>query len=158
MPSATSIDWYSSLEEDPCRTHSRASESPGGRVSMHRETLENLGSSPFAKKHVRIVLATEAREGFDTQDKAERSAWSSALYRTVDQIVDAFPSLRRNRLKILAALVRQRNTCTRTCLLSFGRETHEHCVDHLWPARAWVITLKTEPSITRWQLATTSRT
>ena len=31
----------------------------------------------------------EACESLNTQDKAERSAWSSALYRTLDQIVDA---------------------------------------------------------------------
>ena len=31
------------------------------------------------------------------------------------------------------------------------------CVGHLRPARAWVKTLKTEPCISRWQLATSSR-
>ena len=36
---------------------------------MHRDILENLGSSPFAKKHVRIVLATEAREGLTLKTK-----------------------------------------------------------------------------------------
>ena len=69
--------------------------------------------SPSAEKYVHIVLAMEACESLNTQVKAERSAWSSALNRTVDQIVEAsFPSLRRYPLKILAALVLQRNTCT----------------------------------------------
>ena len=35
---------------------------------MFRGTLENHGRSPSAKKHVRIGLATEAREGANTQD------------------------------------------------------------------------------------------
>ena len=39
---------------------------------MFRETLENLGRSPSAEKHVRIMLPIEAREGPNTQDKAER--------------------------------------------------------------------------------------
>ena len=38
---------------------------------MHRETLENLGRSPTAEKHVRIVFAKEAREGQNAEDKAE---------------------------------------------------------------------------------------
>ena len=36
-----------------------------------REALENLGRSPQAEKHLRIVLATEAREGPHPHDKAE---------------------------------------------------------------------------------------
>ena len=37
--------------------------------SMHRESLENLGRSRSSKKHVRIVLATEAREGLTLKTK-----------------------------------------------------------------------------------------
>ena len=40
--------------------------------SMHRETLENLDSSPFPKKHVRIELTKEAREGPNALNRAER--------------------------------------------------------------------------------------
>ena len=40
--------------------------------TMHRGILENLGRSPSGEKRVRIVLATEARKGPNTQDKAER--------------------------------------------------------------------------------------
>ena len=40
--------------------------------SMFRETLENLSRSRSAEKHDRIGLATEDREGANTQDKAER--------------------------------------------------------------------------------------
>ena len=36
-----------------------------------REPLENLGRSSPAEKHMRIVLATEAREGPHSHDKAE---------------------------------------------------------------------------------------
>ena len=39
---------------------------------MFGETLENLGRSPSAEKHMRIVLAMEAREGPNAQDKTER--------------------------------------------------------------------------------------
>ena len=39
---------------------------------MFREPLENLGRSPSTEKHVRIVLAMEAREGPNARDKAER--------------------------------------------------------------------------------------
>ena len=38
---------------------------------MLRETLENLCYSPSAEKCTRIVLAMEAREGPNTQDKGE---------------------------------------------------------------------------------------
>ena len=43
---------------------------------MHREILENLGSSPFAKKHVGIELATEARKGstLKTNPSVQRGA------------------------------------------------------------------------------------
>ena len=50
--------------------------------STFRESLENLGCSRSAEKHVCIELATEAREGFDTQDKAELSAWSRSHNRS----------------------------------------------------------------------------
>ena len=40
--------------------------------SIHRETLENLGPSRSAEKHVRIVFAKEAREGPNAEGKAER--------------------------------------------------------------------------------------
>ena len=39
---------------------------------MLRESLENLGRSRSAEKHVRIVFAKEAREGPNAEDKAER--------------------------------------------------------------------------------------
>ena len=38
---------------------------------MLRETLEDLHRSPSAEKHLRIVLAMEAREGLNTRDKVE---------------------------------------------------------------------------------------
>ena len=40
--------------------------------TLHRETLENLGRSPSAEKHMRMVLALECFEGPNTQGKAER--------------------------------------------------------------------------------------
>ena len=112
--------------------------------------LKNLGSSPFAKKHVRIVLATKALEGLTLKTKPSvlRGA-AHCIVRWTRSLTHPFPSLKRNLLKILAALVRQRNTCTRTCLLSFGSETHELCVGHLRPKRSLVQTLKTDPSISR---------
>ena len=39
---------------------------------MLREAEGHLGRSPSAEKHMRIVLAMEAREGANTQDKADR--------------------------------------------------------------------------------------
>ena len=49
-----------------------------------RETLENLGRSPQAEKHMRIVLATEAREGPHPHDKAEcLVAATGHLFKTV---------------------------------------------------------------------------
>ena len=36
-----------------------------------RETLENLGRSSPAEKHMRVVLATDARKGPHSHDKAE---------------------------------------------------------------------------------------
>ena len=127
MRPALSIDWHTLLEGDLV-AHFVVHPNYQEDESLHRETLENLGSSPFAKKHVHIELAKEAREGPNAQDRAERlmappprgrdcspsadkhvnivlairglrepehsrqaelSAWSSALNRTVDQIVDA---------------------------------------------------------------------
>ena len=41
--------------------------------SLHRETLENLGRSPSAQKHMRIVLAMEAREGPNTSRQSRES-------------------------------------------------------------------------------------
>ena len=123
-----SVDWHTLLEEDLV-AHLVVLPNHQEDEILLRETLENLGSSPFAKKHVHIELAKEAREGSNAQDRAERlmappprgrdcspsvekhvnivlairgparslntqdkdelSAWSSALNRTVDQIVDA---------------------------------------------------------------------
>ena len=40
--------------------------------TLHRETLENLGRSPSAEKHMRMVLAMEGLEGPNTQGEAER--------------------------------------------------------------------------------------
>ena len=40
--------------------------------SMHQETLENLGRSPSAEKHVHIVFSLKACVGPYAQDKAER--------------------------------------------------------------------------------------
>ena len=37
---------------------------------MHRQGLGNLGRSPSAEKHARMVLVTEGREGPNTQDQA----------------------------------------------------------------------------------------
>ena len=68
MRPALSIDWDTLLEEDFVAhfvVHPNYQEDD----SMHRETLENLGSSPFAKKHVQIGLATEAREGSTLKSK-----------------------------------------------------------------------------------------
>ena len=36
-----------------------------------REALENLRRSPFAEKHMSIVLAIDSRVGPNTQDRAE---------------------------------------------------------------------------------------
>merc|ERR1712136_553714 len=71
MRSASSINWHSLLEEDPV-THFVVLPNYQEDEAMLRETLENLGRSPSAEKHMRIVLAMEAREGPNTRDKAER--------------------------------------------------------------------------------------
>ena len=65
------IDWHTLLEEDFV-AHFVVHPNYQDDESMHRETLENLGSSPFAKKHVHVELAKEAREGPNAQDRAER--------------------------------------------------------------------------------------
>ena len=71
MRSASSINWHSLLEQDPV-THFVVLPNYQEDEAMLRETLENLGRSPSAEKHMRIVLAMEAREGPNTRDKAER--------------------------------------------------------------------------------------
>ena len=121
--------------------------------SMLREILENLGSSPFAKRHVRIVLATEAREGLTLKTKPSvlRGA-THCIVRWTKSCTHPFPSLRRKPLKILAALVRQRNTC----LLCWPFETcEERGFKHSRQSRAshggnWPPPLRTRwPSIIR---------
>ena len=62
---------------------------------MHRETLENLGRSPSAVKHVHIVFSIEACEGPNTQDKAE--PLMAATCHLLEDVI---------------ALLRQRNTST----------------------------------------------
>ena len=71
MPSASSISWPSLLEEDPV-AHFVVLPNYQEDEAMFRETFENSCRSLSAEKHVRIVLAVEAREGPNTQDKADR--------------------------------------------------------------------------------------
>ena len=70
MRSASSISLYSFLEVKPSHTVSLPNYQE--EVSMLRESLENLGLSRSAEKHVRIVFAKEAREGPNAEDEAER--------------------------------------------------------------------------------------
>ena len=68
MRPALSIDWHTLLEGDFV-AHFVVHPNYQEDESMHRETLENPGSSPSAKKHMRIELATEAREGSTLKTK-----------------------------------------------------------------------------------------
>ena len=146
--------------------------------STLREILENLGSSPFAKRHVRIVLATEAREDA-----------MHCIVRWTKSCTHPFPNLRRRPLTILAALVRQRNTCLlcwpfETCEERGFKHSRQSRTSHggNWPPplrtrlptlknlaallqqqehrrrSARVRTLKIEPCISQQRLATTSST
>jgi len=71
MPAALSISWHTLLEKDPVAQFVVL---PNYQVdeAMFGETLENLGRSPSAEKHVHIVLAMEPLESPNTQDTAER--------------------------------------------------------------------------------------
>ena len=62
------------------------------------------------------------RVRFDTQDKAERSSWSSALNRTVDQIVDA--SIHQSQEESLENLGRSRSAEKHVCIV-FAKEARE---------------------------------
>ena len=68
MRSAFSINRHSLLEEDPV-THFVVLPNLQEDEGMLRETQENLCYSLLAEICMRIVLATEAREGPNTQDK-----------------------------------------------------------------------------------------
>ena len=72
---------------------------------MLRETLEDIGRSSLAKIYTSIVLAMEAGEGPNTQDKALRVMVVS------DRLFEDgwLPFIH---LVFLAALLRQRNMCT----------------------------------------------
>ena len=70
MHSASSINRHSLLDEDPV-THFVVLPNLQEDEGMLRETLENLCCSPLAENCMRVVLAMEAREGPNTQDKAE---------------------------------------------------------------------------------------
>ena len=83
MRPALSIDWHTLLEEDLV-AHFVVHPNYQEDESMHRETLENLGSSPFAQKHVGIELATEARKGsaLKTKPSVQRGADHTTGVRT----------------------------------------------------------------------------
>ena len=71
MRPGLSIHWHTLLEGDLV-AHLVVHPNYQEDESLHRETLENLGRSRPAEKHVRIVFAKEAREGPNAEDKAER--------------------------------------------------------------------------------------
>ena len=59
MRSGSSNNWYSWLEEDPVTDFAVHPNSQEDEAILG-ETLENLGRSPSAEKHVRVVLAMKA--------------------------------------------------------------------------------------------------
>ena len=61
MPSASSVNRHTHLDEGSV-THSVVLQNYQEDETMFGDTLENLGRSPSAEKHRRIVLAMEARE------------------------------------------------------------------------------------------------
>ena len=65
-----SVDWYSSLEEDPAAQIVGLPNKQEDEAIL-REPLENLGRCHSAEKHVRILLAMEAFKSLNTQDKGE---------------------------------------------------------------------------------------
>ena len=71
MRSASSFNRHSLLEEDPV-TNFVVLPNLQEDVGTLREPLEKLCCSPLTEICMRIVLTTEAREGLNTQDKAER--------------------------------------------------------------------------------------
>ena len=69
--------------------------------------LKNLGSSPFAKKHVRIVLATKALEGLTLKTKPSvlrGAAHCIVRWILVELIVNICPKLKREFHKIVEIL------------------------------------------------------
>ena len=71
MPSASSVNWHSFFDEDSV-TRSVVLQNYKEDDTMFGDTLENLGRSPSAEKHWRSVLAMEAREGPNDQNKTVR--------------------------------------------------------------------------------------
>ena len=55
------------LEEDSVTDFAVLPHSPD--ETMFGQAVGNLSRSPFAEKHVRVALATEAREGLKTNDR-----------------------------------------------------------------------------------------
>ena len=71
LPSASSVDWYSSLEEDPV-AHLVVLPNYQEDEATSRGARENLRRARSGEKHKRIVLTMEGFEGPNSQDKAER--------------------------------------------------------------------------------------
>ena len=71
LPSASSVDWYSSLEEDPV-AHLVVLPNYQEDEAAFRRARENLRRARSGEKHKRIVLTMEGLEGPNSQDKAER--------------------------------------------------------------------------------------
>ena len=90
MRPALSIDWHTLLEEDlvahfvdlpyyqedetvPRETLEKLGCSPSAEKHMRMVSLENLSRFRSAEKHMRIVLAIEAREGPNTSRQSRAS-------------------------------------------------------------------------------------
>ena len=71
MPSALSIHWHTLLEEDPVAYIVVLPNCQEDEVTR-QEPLENLVRSSSAERRVLTVLAMEAFEHLNTQDKGER--------------------------------------------------------------------------------------
>ena len=71
LHSALSINWHSFLEEE-AGTHVVVLPKFSGGRGYGQRTLKNLGRSPSAERRVHIGVGCKAREGPNTQERAER--------------------------------------------------------------------------------------
>ena len=81
MRSALSFDWHK-LFEGNLVAHFVVHPNYQEDEPIHRETLENLGRSPSAEKHVNIVFSLEACEGPNACPGAKFQRVSSEDLRT----------------------------------------------------------------------------
>jgi hypothetical protein len=89
----TAMDWHAMLEgvqansNDSAVMHIVILPNYKEDEGMMWETLENIGRSPLAREHIRVVLGMEEREGQPGRDKAER-----LISKASDLFADIFAS------------------------------------------------------------------